>query len=295
MHGVLNMNSSTIVKNLPAETGLLPPITGQTRIYGILADPIYHVKTPEVMNALFKKHGVDGVLIPFHVKAASLENLVAGLRHIENFQGFIATVPHKTAMLALCDEITDMARHIGAVNCVRRQPDGRMVGAMLDGIGFVKALGTKDVDLQGMSVYLAGAGGAGSAIAFALAEAGVKHITLANRTNERAVTLMKRVKAAYPALTLDTDAHRVADHDLVINGTSLGMHKEDHPPLDFSQLHQDQLVAEVIMDPAMTPLLEQAAKKGCRIFPGKPMLESQIVLMAQHLGALPTGKTGKNH
>lgn len=264
----------------------LPPVTGRTRIYGILADPIYHVKTPEVMNALLKSKDVDAVLVPFHVKPDGLKGLVDGLRRMENFGGFIATVPHKTDMLALCDEVTEAAHNIGAVNCVRREPDGRMVGAMLDGIGFVEALRVGGADPAGMRAYVAGAGGASSAIAFALAEAGVTHITIANRTVTRAVSLTERLKAAYPALTVATNAQWVADHELVVNGTSLGMRSGDEPPLDLSQLHRDQLVADAIMEPAMTPLLEAAKAKGCRIFPGKPMLESQIVLMAQHMGAL---------
>ncbi|MCC2609706.1 shikimate dehydrogenase [Neorhizobium sp. Rsf11] len=280
------MNSPIVGEGQALHRGFLPPVTGRTRIYGILADPIYHVKTPEVMNALLTSRGVDGVLVPFHVKPDGLKTLVDGLRRMENFGGFIATVPHKTDMLALCDEVTGAARNIGAVNCVRREADGRMVGAMLDGIGFVEALRVANADPAGMSVYLAGAGGASSAIAFALAEAGVVHITVANRTIERAKGLTERLRAAYPALTVDTDADRIANHDLVVNGTSLGMRLNDEPPLDLSRLRGDQLVADAIMEPAMTPLLKAAEAKGCRIFPGKPMLESQIVLMAQHMGAL---------
>jgi shikimate dehydrogenase len=280
------MNSPSNTESRELHRSFLPPVTGRTRIYGILADPIYHVKTPEVMNALLKSRGVDGVLVPFHVKPEGLKRLLEGLRRMENFGGFIATVPHKTDMLMLCDEATDMACQVGAVNCVRREPDGRMVGAMLDGIGFVRALRAAGADPAGMSVYLAGAGGASSAIAFALAEAGMIHITVTNRTMERARGLTERLRATYPALTVDTDVDRMANHDLVVNGTSLGMRPNDEPPLDFSKLHGDHLVADAIMEPAMTPLLKAAKAKGCRIFPGKPMLESQIVLMAQHMGAL---------
>ena len=280
------MTSPIAAEDNELQRSFLPPVTGRTRIYGILADPIYHVKTPEVMNALLKSSGVDGVLVPFHVKPDGLTALVDGLRRMENFGGFIATVPHKTDMLALCDEVTDAALNIGAVNCVRREPDGHMVGTMLDGIGFVEALRAAGGDPAGMSVYLAGAGGASSAIAFALAEAGVMHITVANRSIERARGLAERLKTAYPTLTVDTDTDRLADHDLVVNGTSLGMRPNDEPPFDFAKLRRDQLVADAIMEPAMTPLLAAANAKGCRIFPGRPMLESQIVLMAQHMGAL---------
>lgn len=134
-------------------------ITGKTRIYGILADPIHHVKTPEVMAEVFARHGVDAVLIPFHVQPEGLVTLVSGLKAMENFGGFIATVPHKPDMLGLCDGVTEEARNIGAVNCVRREADGRMVGTMLDGIGFVVALRTvTGFEPEGKRAYVAGAG-----------------------------------------------------------------------------------------------------------------------------------------
>lgn len=262
-------------------------ITGHTRIFGILADPIYHVKTPEVMNALFERHGVDGVLIPFHVAPEGLAVLVDGLRRMQNFGGFIATVPHKPAMLALCDEVTFEAEQIGAVNCVRREADGRMIGNMLDGIGFVEALRASDIEPKGLRAYVAGAGGAASAIAFALAAGGVSHLTIANRTAAKANELAGRLRTAFPGVTVATEADSVKRHDLIVNGTSLGMRPEDLPPLDFSLIEARHIVAEAIMEPEMTPLLKAAEAKGCRIQRGKPMLESQIALMAKHMGGLP--------
>jgi shikimate dehydrogenase len=262
-------------------------ITGRTRIYGILADPIYHVKTPQVMAEVFRRHGLDAVLIPSHVKTEGLATLVRGLSAMENFGGFIATVPHKPAMLDICDETTEEARHIGAVNCVRREADGRMIGTMLDGIGFVVAL--KDVtgfDPAGKAAFVAGAGGAACAIAFALAGAGVQRLTIANRTIDKAESLVARLRKVHPLVEFSTDARSVTEHDLVVNGTSLGMKPDDARPLDCSLLSASQVVADAIMDPVMTPLLKAAEAKGCRIQRGLPMLQCQIELMARYMGAI---------
>lgn len=261
-------------------------ITGRTRVYGILADPIDHVKTPEVMNALLRRHGVDGVLIPCHVAPDGLTALVKGLARLENLGGFIATVPHKTAMLALCDEVTPEAGLVGAVNCVRREADGRMIGAMLDGTGFVRALKAAGQPLEGGRVCLAGAGGAASAMAFAMAAAGIAHLTIVNRTAGKSHALAGRLRAAYPTLSVGTDAATVADHDLLVNGTSLGMRPDDDLPFDLSLIHPGQFVAEVIMEPDLTPLLLAAKERGCRVQRGRPMLECQIELMARHMGTL---------
>lgn len=262
------------------------PITGRTKLYGILADPIAHVKTPQVMHALFVEHEIDGVLVPFHVRPDGLAGALEGLRRVENFGGFIATVPHKPAMLDLCDRVSDHARLVGAVNCVRREAGGAMVGDMLDGIGFVEGLKASGFGLDGKRVFLAGAGGAASAIAFALADAGIKTLTIANRTQARADDLAARVREAYPALSVQGGKTALDEADLVVNGTALGMMPKDPLPLDTQRLHAGQTAAEVIMEPAQTAFLKAARAQGCHIHPGLPMLRSQIRLMARHMGAL---------
>ena len=145
-------------------------ISGHTRLFGILADPIHHVKTPQRMNEHFARLGFDGVCVPFHARPAELAQVVQGLRLLQNLGGFIVTMPHKTAILDLVDEATPVARKIGAANVVRRDADGRLTAHMLDGEGFVGGLIEAGVDPKGKSAYLAGAGGAANAIGFALAQ-----------------------------------------------------------------------------------------------------------------------------
>jgi shikimate dehydrogenase len=255
-------------------------ITGTTKVFGILADPIHHVKTPQGINQIFSAEDFDGVMVPIQVSADNLATVVQGLRRMENFCGFVTTVPHKSAMLALCDEVSADAKLIGAVNVVHRTEDGRMVGANLDGAGFVAGLRQEGIDPSGRSVYLAGAGGAASAIAFTLARAGVSRLTLANRTSEKALQLMARLRSAWPALNLTLGSEDASDHNLVVNGTSLGMQADDASPLNFASLQSKQIVAEIIMQPRLTPLLHAAQAKGCRIHFGAPMLSCQINLMA---------------
>ena len=222
-------------------------ITGHTRIYGILADPIHHVKAPQLMNPVFEAQGFDGVMVPIHVRPQDLGTVLQGLRAQQNFGGFVATVPHKTAMLAHCDTLTEAARQIGAVNIVRRLPDGRLHGGMLDGDGFVAGLRSCGIEPAGRSAYLAGAGGAASAIAFALAANGVSRLTVYNRTTDKARELIERIAQA--------------------------------------RLQPEQTVAEIIMQPVETALLKAAQARGCRIQYGKPMLACQIELMAAFMGA----------
>jgi shikimate dehydrogenase len=259
-------------------------ITGRTRVWAILADPIAHVKTPQMINGVIAERRVDGVMVPIHVAPENLATMVSGLRAMKNCGGVIVTVPHKSAIVDLLDEVSPTARLIGAVNAVRREPDGRLVGEMLDGIGFVTGLRRNGIDPEGRSAYLAGAGGAANAIAFALAASGVSRLTIANRTRAKAEDLAARLARAHPALRVEIGSPDASGHDLVVNGTSLGLRAGDPLPLDADSLSAGQIVAEIIMDPQETAIMAAARAKGCRVHPGHPMLLAQRELMADFTG-----------
>ena len=244
-------------------------ITGSTRIYGIVADPVAQVKTPQTMRKVFDRRGTDGVLVPMHMK---------------NFGGMVVTVPHKTSMVGLCDVVTPEARAVGAVNIVRRESDGTFAGDILDGKGFVEGLSQNGFKLEGLTVLLCGAGGAARAIAFALAQAGIRKLSIHNRTQAAAQQILHGVKTLYPAVETALGSEDPSGFDLVVNATSLGMRAEDPLPLDASRLVPKQVVAEIIMTPKLTRLLERAQAKGCRIQYGLPMLECQIEMMADFMG-----------
>ena len=259
-------------------------ITGNTRLYGIVADPVAQVKTPQTMRKVFERRGTDGVLVPMHVPPAGLADLVQAIRSMKNFGGMVVTVPHKTSMVELCDVVTPEARAVGAVNIVRREPDGTLAGDILDGKGFVEGLRQNGFKPEGLTVLLCGAGGAARAIAFALAQAGIRKLSIHNRTQAAAQQILQGINTLYPAVETGLGSEDPAGFDLVVNATSLGMRAEDPLPLDASRLAATQAVAEIIMTPKLTPLLEQALAKGCRIQYGLPMLECQIEMMADFMG-----------
>lgn len=259
-------------------------ITGRTRVLGILAHPTEHVKAPPGINRIAMMRGRDAVMVPLNVAPADLEKVVDGLRVLKSFDGAIVTVPHKQAIIRLCDVVSPQARAVGAANVLRREPDGRLVGDQLDGIGFVEGLRHCGIDVKNMSAYLAGAGGAANAIAFALAEAGIKRLTLANRTQDKIALLRDKLLSVYTDLDVQLGSSDPRGHDLVVNGTTLGMNPSDPLPLDATLLTKNMVVAEVIMEPEITPLLAAARTAGCTIHLGRHMLEHQLQLMANFLG-----------
>ena len=261
-------------------------ITGKTKLYAIVADPVLQVKTPQNLNRLFETRGIDAVLVPMQVPATHLAAWVTAMRGVLNLGGVVVTVPHKTAIARLCDALTPAAAMVGAVNVIRVEPGGRLVGDILDGRGFVAGLRNSGIEPAGQRAYLAGAGGAANAIAFSLAEAGVAALTVHNRTREKAEEMLVRLRQAYPGVEMQVGSADPTGHDLVVNATSLGMAEGDPYPLDVDLLQPGQTVAEIIMRPEMTPLLVAARDKGCRIQLGLPMLAAQVELMARFMGAL---------
>jgi shikimate dehydrogenase len=260
-------------------------ISGRTRLYGIVADPIAHVKAPQMLNPRFAAAGHDGVLVPFHVSAANLAALMAGLRQVPNFAGASVTVPHKEAMAKLCDSLTDAARQAGAVNVVRRDADGSLHGAMFDGEGFCAGLLAAGHAIAGKRVLIAGSGGAASGIGFALAAHGAAAITFFNRTRVRAEALAARIAADYPNVAVTAGGPDPAGHDIVVNTTMLGLKPGDALPVDPARLTPDMLAVEIIMDPAETAFMREAAARGCCVHPGRPMLDQQITLIGRFMGA----------
>jgi shikimate dehydrogenase len=254
-------------------------ITGRTRVVAIVADPVARAQSPMLLNALFAERDLDVVMVPFHVRAGGLESAIAGLRAIESCAGALVSMPHKTRLRSLVDEVTRAGREVGACNVVRREPDGRLVGTMFDGEGFVGGLGAAGHDVRGRRVLLAGAGGAASAIAFALAHHGVAALTITNRTAAKAEALAARVREAAPGVRARAGGADPRAHDLVVNGTSLGMQPGDPPPVDVDRLEPGSIAAEVVTAHETTCFLDEAARRGCIVHPGRAMLVAQLDLI----------------
>jgi shikimate dehydrogenase len=260
-------------------------IDGTTRVYAVIGDPVTAVRSPEWFNALFDKNGVNAVLVPLQVRREDLVVAFAGLKTMGNLDGLVVTMPHKNAMCELLDDLGPAARTVGAVNAARRTPDGRWQGDMFDGRGCVRGLLDRGHELSGRSAFLLGTGAAGSAVAFALAEAGVDELTIDDVDESRSANVAQRVKQAFPEVGVHTGKLRPgATHDLVINATPLGMKSGDPLPFDPAVLPETTLVVDVITKPVVTPLLEKARSLGLRIHSGNHMHAGQAVEAARFFG-----------
>src|SRR5471032_2097 len=197
-------------------------ISGTTRLYAIIGDPITHVRTPMAFNDYFLGRNIDAVCLPVHIGRDHLPRGWAGLKSIVNLDGFIVTAPHKAEAARLCDRLEGDGVHTRVVNTVRREPDGSFSGTLLDGRGFVSGLIKQGHPVKGRRFYMAGAGGAATALAFSLADTGAAALTIHNRTRSRAEKLVAEVGAAFPGFDVRVGTADAGGHDVAVNATELG-------------------------------------------------------------------------
>lgn len=263
-------------------------LTGATRLYAIVGDPIAQVRSPEVFTERFAAAALDAVLVPAHVPADRFDEIIPALMQLRNLDGLLVTVPFKARMLHFAQRLGPAARSIGALNALRREADGTWTGDMYDGAGFVRGVERKGQRLRGRRVALFGAGGAGSAIACALAEAGVDSIAVIDPISGKAAALAEKLHMAFPACaTLAADV-MPADVDMLVNASPVGMNAGDGMPADVGKLRADTLVGDVVVSAAATPLIQHAIDSGCAWVNGRDMHAGQVDALIDFLTARST-------
>ncbi|CAD5372297.1 Shikimate 5-dehydrogenase I alpha [Rubrivivax sp. A210] len=251
-------------------------ITGTTRVFYILGDPVAQVRAPEVYNHLFQQHGIDAVVVPLKLPAAALPGFLEHGMKAENIVGFWATIPHKAALAELLQPGDPVARIAGAVNAVRRLADGRLEAKLFDGIGFVKGLDHFGIAVTGRRVLVVGAGGGGHAVAAAMAQRGPALLAVYNRTRERADSLVQRLQPLVSAAAVTATSADPAGYDLIVNCTSQGLKAGDPLPIDPARVDAGAAVVDIIMSREPTPLLRACRERGLRAEAGFEMLVQQV-------------------
>jgi shikimate dehydrogenase len=259
--------------------------SGKTHLYAILAHPVAHVRAPEFFGQIIEAEKRDAFVVPLHVLPGDLARMVPMLQKIGNLKGLILTMPHKEAMAKLCHELGPNGQLADAVNTVRFEADGRLVGDHFDGTGFVSAARAHGIEPRGARVLMLGAGGAARAIAIALADEGAAAITIANRTEARAKDLAAVVQAVFEDVEVKIGPADAAGHDLIVNGTSLGLKPGDPMPMDPASLRPGMRLFDII-SPRATELMAAARAAGLgTVIGGRPMAEHQVVAQLDFLGA----------
>ncbi|GIK86541.1 MAG: shikimate dehydrogenase [Betaproteobacteria bacterium] len=250
-------------------------IDGATRLYAIVGDPIVQVRSPLVFTERFAERGANAVLLPVRIAPERFDDVFAALLAIGNLDGVLVTVPFKPRALRFADRLGATAQCIGALNALRREDDGSWSGDMFDGVGFVRAAERKGQRIRDRRVALLGAGGAGSAIACALAEAGAATIDVIDPAPGRADALAGKLRAAFPDCRFAAATSVASDADLIVNASTVGMRPGDGMPAPLGPLPPGTLVGDVILSEEPTAMLRHAERCGCAWVSGRDMHAGQ--------------------
>lgn len=259
-------------------------ISGKTKLIAHIGFPTESFKAPLIYNPYFDKHEIDAVVVPMGCEAEDYPEFLKLVFRLSNIHGALITMPHKVTTIGLLDEVMTTAKVAGSCNAVRLGEDGRLVGDMFDGEGFVRGVLRKGRELKGARVLVVGSGGVGSAIAASLAKAGVAELAVFDAYTPMMEGLAKRLRANYPALRVATGSKDPAGFDVVVNATPLGMKEGDPLPMDVERIAPSTFVGEVVMKQEITPFLAAVRARGCAYQIGTDMLFEQIPAYLEFFG-----------
>jgi len=259
---------------------------------GVFGDPVAHSLSPEMQNAALRGGEINAQYARFHIRSNELRSALRFLRNLD-LVGVNLTVPHKIAGFGQIDEADESASRIEAVNTIR-VVDKRLIGSNTDGEGFLRAVRSEfSVDLRDLRVLIIGAGGGtGRAIAWQCALENCERLVLVNRTLEKANALAERLRSFFmearvlgPAARLEAVAWeesvvrmQLADIDLIVNATPLGMNPSDPAPIPGRLIAPHHMVFDCVYGPSKTALLRAAEQAGARSANGISMLLHQGAL-----------------
>lgn len=254
-------------------------ITADTKVYGVLGDPVGHSLSPLIHNHMYKKLGVDALYLPFRVPRGQLPQALEAYNQIP-VSGYSVTIPHKEAAANLARESEPNVQATGSANTLVRRDDGKFAASNTDFAAAADSLKAhlaeraKDgpaTQLSQLSVLILGAGGVARSLAFALHREGAQ-ITIASRTYERAQKLAEDVKCK----AVDWHARHSITFDVLVNCTPVGMHPNvDEAPCHFSILKPGTTVFDTIYTPETTLLIREARARGADTITGVDMFVRQ--------------------
>lgn len=258
-------------------------ITGHTGLLALIGSPVGHSGSPAMYNYSFEKLGLDYAYVAFDIKEDQVKEYISAMRLL-NMKGGNVTMPDKTEAAKYMDELSPAAQIIGAINTIVNE-DGKLVGHITDGEGFVNNLKDHGIDIKGKKISVAGGGGAATAIQVQCALDGAREITIFNKKDaffERTLATAEKIKHAVPGIVVnvyDIDdiarmTEEIKDSDIFANATIVGMKPLDDQSVvkDLSAFRPGLVVADAVYNPIETKMLREAKAAGCTCVGGKGML-----------------------
>jgi shikimate dehydrogenase len=268
---------------------MLASINGSTDVYLILGDPVEQVRAPESFNLIFATLGINAVLVPVHLPAASVQDFVRAAFAARNIKGLFLTIPHKSLVMDMLDACSELARLAGAVNAVRCDAQGRLVGDLFDGEGLVDSLHGFNIAYTARRVLILGAGGGAAAIAASLvspasrvSRGAAAEVALYDPMPGKAQALAERLAPA--GRVVSVASNDPAGFDVVVNASPLGLNAADPLPCDVSRMAPHAALVDILMKNQPSPVVRAARARGLVAHPGFEMMIRQGALYLDFFG-----------
>jgi shikimate dehydrogenase len=263
-------------------------IDTETRVLGLLGNPVEHSQSPFLHNQVFDKLGLNCLYLPFKVESDKLEDAVKGIRSL-NFAGVNVTIPYKEAIIPYVDELSPEAAACGAVNVVKNT-SGRLTGYNTDGAGFLKALRQENVEKIDRVLFI-GAGGAARSLAVTLVGQGASHLYFLDPDRARAAELadwLNKSNVCQACADFMTEAafkDLCAHTDLIVNCSPVGMYPaiQKTPVDNLDSVPKETVLCDIIYNPPCTRLLQMGREKGLKCIQGLSMFVWQAALTLELL------------
>ncbi|HBF0592104.1 TPA: shikimate dehydrogenase [Clostridioides difficile] len=258
-------------------------ISGRTGLFALIGTPVGHSKSPVMYNYSFKKLDLDYRYLAFDITVDKVKEALLAIKTF-NIKGANVTMPCKSAVTEYMDELSPAARIIGACNTIVND-NGKLVGHITDGVGYVRNLKENGVEVKGKKITIMGAGGAATAIQVQCALDGAREISIFNPKDDfykRAEQTIENIKKDVPECVVnlydleDTNKlyEEIESSDILTNATLIGMKPYDNETniKDTSVLRKDLVVTDVVYNPKKTKMIEDAEANGCKAIGGLGML-----------------------
>ncbi|MBA4454871.1 MAG: shikimate dehydrogenase [Nitrosopumilaceae archaeon] len=248
-----------------------------SKTFAVIGDPIDHSLSPNIHSAAFRELNLEHSYIAYRIPKGELKDGVDALKKIK-IAGFNVTIPHKIEMMKYLDKIDESCSLIGAVNTVENN-DGVLKGYNTDMDGFLDPFKKKNLTIKNSKVLLLGAGGAARAIVAGFAKENAKHITIANRTLEKANNLAQfanKIGLDVDTIELNKVGEDLQDYNIIVNATAIGL-KNESSPISLKSIKPKTIVYDIVYMPMNTDFLKKAKEKEATIIYGYEMLLGQAV------------------
>jgi len=258
-------------------------ISGKTGLLGLIGSPVGHSGSPAMYNYCFEKLGLDYAYLAFDIKVDEVEKAIEAIKTFR-MRGCNVTMPCKNETVKYMDELSPAARIIGAVNTIVNE-DGRLIGHITDGKGFVDNLRDHGVEIAGKKIIVCGGGGAAAAIQVQCALEGAREISVFNIKDaffERTLQLAEKIRQekpecivnVYDIADIEKMREEIASSDILANATIVGMKPMDNESVvkDVTMYHPGLVVVDAVYNPKETKMLREAKAAGCTCIDGQGML-----------------------